>query len=347
MRQLVLAVAILLVAIVGVEWQLSARGYVPTVEDSTARWIQLRQRANALGDKALVLVGASRIQLGVDLPTLRARSGREPVQLAIDGSSYLPVLRGLADDPEFKGSVIVDYYDATLAAAPNKFGSGYVYQRKFEQYASQPKSARIEDRLSELLHENITAYSDGGRPFDAVRARVLAHEERRQYLVTLPDRSRRADYGQVDMPAFYHSRVALMLTGASGWNPAAPETAAKLAQAARAVQADSGFAFEPNLEAVKKMVSSIRARGGEVYFIVMPTSGLVREIEQRRYPREKFLDRFIATIDAPLVQSAATARLSGFRCPDGSHLDTRDRIRFTEALSQELGFERGSAKRRD
>ncbi len=344
MRLLALAAAILLVTIAGIEWELSARGYVPTVEDSAARWIQLRQRANALGEKALVLVGASRIQLGVDLPTLRAQSGREPVQLAIDGSSYLPVLRGLAEDPEFKGSVIVDYYDATLAAALNELGSGYVYQRKFEQFTSQTISARIEDRLSEFMHENMTAYSDGGRPFDALRARVLTQEVRRQYLVTLPDRSRRADYSQVDLPAFYHARVALMLTGASGWDPAAPDTAAKLAQAARAVQADSGFAFDENLQSLKKMVSRIRARGGEVYFVVMPTSGLVREVEERRYPRENFLARFIAAIDAPLVQSAASARLSGFQCPDGSHLDASDRVRFTEALAQELGFRRDSAE---
>lgn len=341
-RQLVLAVVTLLAVIVGIEWQLFARGYLPTVEDSMARWIHLRQRANALGERALVLVGASRIQLGVDLPTLRARSGREPVQLAIDGSSYLPVLRGLADDPEFKGSVIVDYYDATLAASPGKIESGYVYQQKFEQYALRPISGRIEERLSELLHENITAYSDGGRPFDAVRARLFTREERRQYLITLPDRSRRADYSQVDMPAFYHARVALMLTGVSGWNPSAPETAAKLAQAARAVQPDNGTAFDANLQAVGEMVVKIRARGGEVYFVVMPTSGLVREIEQRRYPHEKFMDRFIAATGARLVRSAESVPLRNFQCPDGSHLDTRDRVRFTQALSDELGFNQGS-----
>ena len=43
--------------------------------------------------------------------SVRARTGLAPVQLAIDGSSFVPVLDGLARDPSIRGTVIVGFID--------------------------------------------------------------------------------------------------------------------------------------------------------------------------------------------------------------------------------------------
>ena len=90
--------------------------------------------------------------------------------------------------------------------------------------------------------------------------------------------------------------------------------------------------FEINTRRIASMVSAIEKRGGKVIFVVMPASGMVEEIVDKVYPREKFLDYFKATVGAPTVDVVDFPQFSRFWCPDGSHLDYRDRKQFTEAL---------------
>src|SRR5262245_61597495 len=91
------------------ELRLAARGIQPTAADNARLWADQRSRASRLGDRALILVGDSRMHVGIDLDTLRKMTGLEPVQLAIDASSFVPVLGGLADDPRVTGTVVVSF----------------------------------------------------------------------------------------------------------------------------------------------------------------------------------------------------------------------------------------------
>jgi hypothetical protein len=86
------------------------------------------------------------------------------------------------------------------------------------------------------------------------------------------------------------------------------------------------------------MVSAIKSHGGRVIFIKMPSSGMYHEIELRRYPRKQFSDRFSKEVGAPLFQSEDFTALNDFDYPDGSHLDYRDRSRFTVALVRSIGI---------
>jgi hypothetical protein len=85
------------------------------------------------------------------------------------------------------------------------------------------------------------------------------------------------------------------------------------------------------------MASKIRSHGGNVIFVAMPSSDMVREIENRRYPRELFWDRFINESSTTGIHSAYEPRLKEFVCPDGSHLDVRDQARFTHRLVDVIG----------
>jgi hypothetical protein len=65
-------------------------------------------------------------------------------------------------------------------------------------------------------------------------------------------------------------------------------------------------------------------------------SDYVKAINDRRYPREQFWDLFAADIGAPALHFEDYDTLRDFTCPDGSHLDRRDRTRFTVSLAQAL-----------
>ena len=88
-------------------WRL--RGYLPTVLDSTQLWSQQRARVYGDAPRPLVLLGASRMEYGVDTGVLRQQLPRyRPVMLAVNGLYPLAVLRDLAHDAEFRGVVLCD-----------------------------------------------------------------------------------------------------------------------------------------------------------------------------------------------------------------------------------------------
>jgi hypothetical protein len=336
---LAIAVALCGVLVVGLEWRLASRGIVPTAIDSEALWLQERARASRLGADALVLVGASRMQLDVDLGVLRRRSGLEPVQLAIDGSGILPVLEGLARDPAITGMVLVDIDDASLAAP--RTDSADRHQALFEQ---RPPLApwtyhAVEERLSRALRRHLRAYADGARPVTSLLQRAVRAPETGQYLFTLPDRSRLADYRKVPMPRAYLERVAveLGLPSSAAAGDAALVTRRFTAQVDALVPADNAH-YLRNVERVRAAIATIEGRGGHVRLVVFPTSGLVAAAGAARFPRTHFWDRMAAMAGPRALHSADRPALAAFRCPDGSHLDMRDRARFTGALADELGM---------
>lgn len=337
---------LMLLAYVSVsEIVLSFKGFTATVRDSQARWLTERKRAASLGNNALILIGASRIQLGLDLDVLRRKTGREPVQLAIDGSSYVPVLQGLAQDPAVTGTVVVDLMPGPVAFGVATAGASSHFQAAYDaQQASRfqwPTYSNAENWLTDSVNRHYINYADGARPWDSLLNRIANPEATPQYLLTYPDRSRRADYQRVAMPGFYLARVLRHLgnpTSIDADQP--PERLMKSIErhideinpATEIPQTQQGL---HDLEAA---VSVIQARGGQVILLVMPTSGLVRAADSRRFPRSAYLDKVVSNTSAKTIHWQDHPVLSGFTCPDGSHLDKRDVAAFTNAFVTASGL---------
>lgn len=342
-----MALALATGMVAAMEWRLAIAGYVPTAIDSEALWIKQRQRASELGPRALVLLGASRIQLGVDLPTLRERTGLEPVQLAIDGSGFLPILDGLARDPSITGTVLVDYHANAEPSTP-VVDAADAHQRHFEEArvaSGVPDFAWAESRLGDSVHSRLRSYADGARPVTSFLMRILPSGEAPQYLVTLPDRSRVADYSMAAMPRQYLVRVARELA-----LPTPPDDAdmvaleSDLRAKVMALQPASAIYNDRRYDRIIAATQRIEARGGRVLFIVMPTSKLVRQLEDLRYPRATFYEPFAARVAPRATHWLDSDLLRRYTCPDGSHLDKRDRVPFTNDLVTVLGL--NSARRR-
>jgi hypothetical protein len=335
---LVALCAFLAVAI-AMEVQLARMGFVSNVQDSQERWEKERLRASRLGQKALILVGASRIQLGVDLEVLRKETGLEPVQLAIDGSAFMPILAGLAADPAIRGTIIIDYYDHAVGVYG---GTAETYQRGFENHGAGKREfspyMESEKFLTEWIKEHVLSYADGANPFNSLFTRILNDDGARLVLTTLPDRSRLGDYSRVRMPDYYYRRVARTLGLDAKTFASSTESSLKKMVESQASENNAEFVLKT--QALKQLVSRIESRGGKVLFLAMPSSGMVREIEERRYPREKFWDPFVKEMRVPAVRSVDDPLLKEFSCPDGSHLDFKDRAKFTMAMTHALGLNR-------
>jgi len=331
----------LLAVVLTLELALTWRGFEPTVQDSNLLWAKQRALAGALGPAALVLVGKSRVQLGVDLDLLRAASGMEPVQVAVDGNPFLPILQGLAADPEVRGTVVVSLDGGLLdevSELDESLALERYYQREYRFHSALPDSSVTEAWLRELLHRHIRSYADGSRPLDALLTRVVNSEATPQYLVTYPDRSRAADYSRVPMPNFYLNRVARLLGLPVPSNIAADTETYELwlTRNIETIDPVSDINLQDRISTLRNLAAAVRSRGGIVVFLQMPVCGLVRELEERRQPRAKFWDRLVDGVDSATVHYADVPEMRALKCSDGSHLDRGDRAEFTRILVREL-----------
>lgn len=323
------------------------KGFAPTVDDTKDRWLNERKRATALGSKAMVIVGASRVQLGFDIKTLRKETAMEPVQLAIDGSSYVPILSGLARDPTISGTIIVDLMPGPISFDVGPLGASQHYQADYEVLAGTgfqwPTYLTFENWLSEKMKNNLANYANGARPWDSMLKRVLNPSAIPQYLVTFSDRSRQADYSQVAMPEFYLNRVLRHIGNPAEIpsNQPSQDLMRQLVQYIGHMKPSAGMRqSEQGLNALQSAVSVIQARGGRVYFVAMPTSGLVLAADKNRFPRELYWDKVVASTTAKTIHWQDYADMAGFECPDGSHLDRRDTVSFTNAFIRAAGLNR-------
>src|SRR5579863_2444665 len=322
------------------ETRLAIRGFKPSVISSASLWIKERQRADALGARALILVGSSRMLLDTDLDVIRRETGLEPVQLAVDGSSFMPVLKDLAADPDVQGTVLVDLA-LNVLTLPVQYDAAYDYEATYRQSREHwlPDFNSSETYLTGLLHTRLRVYADGTKPLTALRLRALKKEPTPQFLRMLPDREILADYSQVPQPDFYYVRVVrnlgqtVLTEGRSH-----QEIEADFSNRIAALKPYDDSLFLQSLATMVEMTRAIQAHGGRVIYAIYPSSGYVREMDDKRFPRDLFWDRFTAVVDAPHLNFEDVPDLLQFSCPDGSHLDYRERAPFTEALVQALGL---------
>ena len=334
------AILIAILSIALMENDLARQGYRATLPDSPRLWGRARARASHFGKQALILVGDSRMQLDVDLGVLRRETGLQPVQLALSGeSSFVPVLEGLANDPTVQGTLLVSYLEGgPLDAGIRDRSTNYESEYEWSRSQIIPSFRVVEPALDDLVHASLRSYADGARPIDTLRIRVLQQGRMPQFLQTLPDRSQLADFTRVPMPDFYYGRAQRAL-GRDLPMPAGATYAdldAALHQTIATIAPIDNSAFLRNLAYVESLVASVRAHGGRVVFIKLPTSGFILEIERKRYPRAMFWDRLVASTSAQALHFEDDPILRQFVCPEGSHLDYRQRASFTERLVHAL-----------
>ena len=306
-----LAMALVLMFIGGWERYWRLQDYVPSIEDHWELWGINRRFATQQKGRALALIGASRIQLGVHPDVFARSTGIRPLMLAIDGNSPLPVLQNLADDPGFSGLVICSLTPQWLAESKITGRRAKKWIRKFRQ---QKWSSRLETRLSSAVQQRFVFRFPGLSP-----GRVwshLVHDEplKKVYAPMRMDRYRSANYAKSDLLRLKKAREKRVLQLAQSTIPLNPA------------------AYGERLEQVSEWVASIEQRGGQVLFVRMPSTGVIRETEEVAWPRHRYWDPFSELVKGKAIHFEDYPTLAGFTCPDGSHLDGDDAVRFTEEL---------------
>ena len=307
-----LAVALVLALLGGWELTWRARGFRPSVRDDQALWAAARRQLREGDPHSVVVLGSSRIQLGIDLDELaRATGWRRPLQLAIAMGPTVPMLRHVARDTDFSGIAIAEVNPRLFFEDPRSLDFRVAsYLRAYRHFTW---SDAFEQRLRARVQEALVLRLPDLSPPQLQRALSSGRWPRPSHIAVLRDRSRHADFSLLpDLDARTHRTKQLRQQSMSRF--LSPER------------------LEKWLHHVETLVKILRDRGGDVVFLNMPTSGFIRENERETVPRATYWDALAASTTALAIHFEDHPELAGFRAPDGGHLDMRDTPLFSRAL---------------
>jgi hypothetical protein len=306
-------------------WELYWRstGVTPGYYNSNGEWAQQRRRIDEGEGGKTVLLGDSRVLYDVQLPTWQKATGERPIQLAIEGTSSLPMLEDLAADPQFTGRVLV-------GVAPFVFFSGLAFRGDvLPYYRKEGPSQQIGNWLSMHLAEPYFAFYDQDFKLNKVvkrqnwpaRAGVPTHLDVRKLSMSDADRNTYV-WDKLVTDSSYRElarRIWAQEFGHPWPGLETPEKARKVIdeQIARAAAA----------------VAKLRARGVSVVFVRPPSSGEFYTYEQKYFPRAETWDLLLKRTGAPGIHFDDYPQLQGYYLPEWSHIAAPDAVRFTAALA--------------
>lgn len=316
----ILAAVVMATLLLTAGWELYWRGigfvdhdYV----DTPGLWAMERRRAT--GDRT-ILIGSSRTYFDIN-PRVWAEQagGREPIQLALVGTSPRGNLTELANDTTVSGLVVVGVTPGIF------FRTRRGYLADFpERAAKETPSEWLGQRLL-MRMENLFAFIDWDTQLGTILERqplplrqgLILDRAVRKISVTRAHRHTHLDPRILRDSAYRQLARDIWMDGTDdpGRPPSPP--------------ADSVTA---TIAELSRDIARIRARGGDVAFVRFPSSGALRELERRDFPRERYWDRLAGELDVAAIHFEDFPALGAYEPPEWSHLSREDAERFTRAL---------------
>jgi hypothetical protein len=314
--------ALLVAALLLAAWEAWWRAYAvtPGINNTFALWAIQRRRIDDGEGDATVLLGSSRLFFDVQLTTWEKLSGRRPIQLSFEGTTPLTALKDLAADPKFTGRLLI-------GIAPQVFFAGFNYRGGAVAYAhKESPSQRTGQWLSMRFIEPYLAFDDpdfalgtvlerqpwpprpGGHWRTEVRKLSNHEADRNGYL-----------WSKVDNDPSYRELARSIWR--EGFTPAIYGSAAERTEKIR-----------QQIEETAKAVAILRARGVQVLFVRLPSSGEYLEFENRLFPRASTWDALLKASGAPGIYFEDYPELCGYDLPEWSHISHAEADRFTAAL---------------
>lgn len=307
-------------------WEFYWRDYGATASyrNSKGAWAEQRRRIDTGEGQQLVLIGSSRVLFDIQLPVWENATGERPIQLAIEGTSALPVLEDLAEDESFTGRLLV-------GVTPDLFFTGFAYRGGVvPYYHKQGPSQRSGHWLSKQLLEPYFAFYDGDFALATVierqawplRKGVRMRTDVRKLMVS-PDPDRNTHmWNKVENDPVYRTMARnIWKQRFAGPPPPVMDTPEKLHKLVN-TQIDRAVAA----------TAKLRKRGARIVFVRLPSGGDYYAFEQKVFPRAKTWDVLLERTQVFGIHFEDYATLQGYETPEWSHLSTAEATRFTAAI---------------
>ena len=269
----------------------------------------------------VALLGSSRMLWGADLDILEQSLGTRPLQLAIAGTSPALMFEGIVEDTDFDGLVLVGVTPFLF----NRLDSGAYGGEALRWFDNPSPSEKAGDSIHDVLSRYFGFLDDGFRLFELMN-----------HYATFADRDGALDLNaepwklgnhyadrQTDMwppieveGSFDNAQILAFWMGGLSREPEGPEAMEEMVQA--------------TVEFFAPLVEQLRARGGDVVFIRMPSSGKYLEYDLTTKYRELTWDPMAEAIDGIWINSMDYAELSSeLEIPEWSHLSRKSQDDFS------------------
>lgn len=303
----------------GLEMLWRSMGHLPSVTDDMLLWSYYRSQVYSKnGNKRIVILGSSRSMLGVVPEVLnRYFPSNWAIHLAVDGHNPYATFKDLAEDPNFDGIILFDATEKAFFPGNQRAQEEWVqyYKKIWSSWSRFEKIMNMHIRV--FLQSRLVIFSSW---LNLRQLSIYHFNIPPAYYYFRPDRYR---------PAFYYSRMTpeqleehrrrrLEIAG-SRLSVPTPEMEQEFEEILR--------------DQVKPLVDKLRAKGGEIIFLRMPTCGEHWEIDESQFPKEQFWDKIQPITGAVAIHFKDYESLSYFDCPDYSHLDATEAPEFTANLA--------------
>ncbi|PCJ57482.1 MAG: hypothetical protein COA79_15740 [Planctomycetota bacterium] len=296
-------IAIIFVGTSEIFWR--QKNHVSFYTDSSARWSKVRD--SIYKDNTVVLLGASRMHVGFSHDTFnKTFSNYHLANLATDGSNFIPILENLANDENFKGIILISATINTLTT-DNPINSNLIYYQR-EWNIIRNLELYIDDKFQAnlvSLNPNLT--------FSSILRSLKRSKKipKKNYLNSQIDREINCDYSLADQNLFKKNNESF-------------KSKTNLIKISN-----------KNIEKINLYIKAIKNRGGKLVFIHFPISFTGQKVINNNIRYSIWKD-FENKIDIPTLHYLDYPKLKRFNCPDGSHIDAKDKNKFTKDLIQIL-----------
>lgn len=324
-QTLIIAAILSVMSIVAWEYYWRSQGFYPTLDDDEALWSVQRNRVQNLSDNDVILTGSSRVLFNIQLNEWEKIIERRPLQLAIAGSSPLPVFHDIVEKTDFKGTVLVGVTPGLFFSTTNPKADPWdAAQSKVNYFHNRTYAQRLNHVLSIPLQQNFAFISDVSG-VDGINLKQLIKKIKVGNRVSNP------------MPPFHEfSDLDIerntKMTAITVQDTAFANTVKRVWQffdkEPRPPQRDSTITYFSN--DVKKFMN----RGGRVILLRNPSTGFYKQLESERLPRTEFWNKLLIQSNAKGYHYNDYEKLRDFDCPEWSHLSAEDAATFTTELAK-------------
>jgi len=328
-------VAVLIVWAATFAWELHVRsvGYTPTLNDTEDLWTQVRRRVQP---ESLVIVGDSRPLFDLDLDELEKGLGKRPIQIALAGSCAYPVLADLINDDKFHGTVICSIVPGMFFVPGGPLLE--TSEKALKRYRTQTVAQRASHHLGMFLEEHIAFLKQEDLTLERLLGKLpIPNRPNAHVPPTFPPDFQTVDHERrmrmtenCAQPGDLQTRIQQI------WLPLFTPPPPPSYVPREIFMEQMGKAVEARFRDTVAAVNKLRGRGGKIVFVRFPHSGELKNLEDRLSPRAKTWDPLIKSTGVPGIYYSDFPELSGFNCPEWSHLSAGDSVEFTKRLVPHL-----------
>ena len=326
-------ITLVLTTLLTLSWEIYCRSsnYSPTLNDTEDLWASRRVLVDQDPTRTVV-IGASRTLFDFDLDVYEKAMGERPIQLATVGTNPGPYLEDLANHPEFSGPVIVGVVPGLFFAPggpPMK--SPLNHLKRYREWSPTQKIGHtlgmiLERRFAFINQEDLTINQLLLRLRIPNRAGAKVRPELPPYFYEVDEERQGGMTDFAEKNENLQKRIQQIWLPLFTPPPFPPEMSGEQVHAKIQEMADA------ILEKTKTNVEKIRSRGGKVVFVRFPSTGDLRQLENKFSPRAAYWDRVLEVTGAPGIHFEDYPELKDFDCPEWSHLTKQDATKFTTLL---------------